>query len=108
MLLFLTNFQLTSKNGTKEQDAVLSWQLSMDLVEKVHRSYLGEECSREREEPVRNPKAGARLVYSKTSTGVGVVRMELVRRGRVGDSQKGRGSILCKAASPLQGLRLLS
>lgn len=92
MLLFLTDFQLTSKNGTKEQDAVLNWQLSVDLVEKVHRSYLGEECSREREEPVRNPKAGARLVYSETSTGVGVVRMELVRRGRVGDKvRKGEG-----------------
>ena len=64
----------------------------MDLVEKVHRSYLGEECSREREELVQNPKAGARLVYSEPSTGVSVVRMELVRRGRVGDKvRKGEG-----------------
>ena len=45
----------------------------------------------ERETLVQNPKAGAGLMYSQTSTGVRVAEMELGRRAAAGDEvRKGK------------------
>lgn len=82
MLLILIKFQLTSKNRIEEQDAISNWPLSMDLVEKVHRSHRGKsipEGGRSSYKPHGRSTPGV----SQSSTGVSAVRTEPVRgKGR--------------------------